>query len=365
MKIMNRFTSEFRNHLRGCANAMPRLVGMLGAIGVCMALSGPFLPEPASAQTPVKFTLDWKWEGPSAPFIVAKEKGYFKAEGLDVTMDIGNGSREVIPRVASGVYDIGSGEINSLIRFRDENPDNDVKAVMIIYDRPAFSIIGRKSKNISADLKSLQGKRFGAPTADGAFAQWPVFKAVNKIDDSSMKFDNVGFAIREAMLVSGEFDAVFGFSISSYINLVGRGVAPDDLVTILMSDYGLELYGNAIMVSPKFAAAKPEAIKGFLRAYMKGLKDTVADPPAAADFVVKYNDVAKKDSELARLKMAISQLMMTPFVRAQGYGGIDETRFDRALDQIAIGAPFRRGKPKAADIFTAKYLPSGTDRRVE
>jgi NitT/TauT family transport system substrate-binding protein len=319
----------------------------------------------AVAQTPIKFTLDWKWEGPSAPFIVAKEKGYFKAEGLDVTMDIGNGSREVIPRVASGVYDIGSGEINSLIRFRDENPDNDVKAVMIIYDRPAFSIIGRKSKGITADLKSLQGKRFGAPTADGAYAQWPIFKAINKIDDSSMTFNNIGFAIREAMLASGDVDAVFGFSISSYINLVGRGVSPDDLVTILMSDHGLELYGNAIMVSRKFAVEKPAAIKGFLRAYMKGLKDTLADPSAAADYVVKYNEVAKKDVELARLKMAISQLMLTPFVKAHGYGGIDEARFDRALDQIAIGAPFKRGKPAASDIFTAAYLPSAAERKVD
>ena len=137
----------------------------------------------ADAQTPVKFTLDWRFEGPAAPFTVALDKGYFKAEGLDVTIDTGNGSRESIPRVASGTYDIGAGDVNSLIRFRDENPGIDVKAVMMVYDRPPFAIVGRKSKGITAEPASLAGKKFGAPAADGAYAQWPIFKSVNKLDD--------------------------------------------------------------------------------------------------------------------------------------------------------------------------------------
>src|SRR4029453_11358312 len=217
----------------------------------------------AEAQTPVKFTLDWRFEGPAAPFTVALDKGYFKAEGLDVTIDTGSGSRESIPRVASGTYDIGAGDVNSLVRFRDENPSIDLKAVMMVYDRPPFAIVGRKSKGIAPDPKSLMGKKFGAPAADGAYAQWPIFKTVNALDDSAMKFENVGFPVREPMLASGEVDAVFGFSFSVYMNLKSRGVPVDDIVLILMSDHGVELYGNVLMVAPKFAAEKPEAVKGF------------------------------------------------------------------------------------------------------
>jgi NitT/TauT family transport system substrate-binding protein len=317
----------------------------------------------AQAQTPVRFSLDWRWEGPAAPFAVALDKGYFKAEGLDVTIDPAAGSREPISRVASGTYDVGFGDVNSLVRFRDENPEADLKAVMVIYDRPPFAIIGRKSRGISKDVSSLQGKKFGAPAADGAYAQWPIFKSVNKIDDSSMKFENVGFPVREPMLAQGEVDAVFGFSMSSYINLKSRGVPVDDVVVLLMSDYGVDLYGNTIIVSPKFAAEKPEAVKGLLRAIMKGVQDTVKDPSSAVDSVIKRNDVAKKDVELERLKMVLDQNMITPWVKQNGYGGIDKERFARSLDQIGLTFTYK-AKPNVEDVFSEQFLPAADQRKV-
>ena len=80
------------------------------------------------------------------------------------------------------------------------------------------------------------------------------------------------------MLAAGQIDAITGFSFSSYVNLKDRGVPVDDIVVLLMSDYGVNLYGNAVIVGQKFAAAHPEAVKGFLRAFTKGLKDTIGIP---------------------------------------------------------------------------------------
>src|SRR5215211_805399 len=339
------------------STAARRLLGLLAGAAALLGSAS------VQAQTPVRFSLDWRWEGPAAPFAVALDKGYFKAEGLDVTIDPAAGSREPISRVASGTYDMGLGDVNSLVRFRDENPESDVKAVMVIYDRPPFAIIGRKSRGISKDVSSLHGKKFGAPVADGAFAQWPIFKALNKIDDSAIRLENVGFPVREPMLAQGEVDAVFGFAMTSYINLRSRGVPADDIVVMHMREHGLDLYGNVIMVSEKFLAEKPEAVRGFLRALVRGLRDTIDDPAAAVDTVLTRNDVARKDVELDRLRMVLEQNILTPWVKENGVGGIDRARFERALDQIGLAFPYRQ-KPKVDDVFDERFLPPASDRKM-
>ena len=331
-----------------------------------LAVAAMAVSVPAFAQAPTKirFTLDWRFEAPAALFTAAVDKGYFAAEGLDVTIDTGNGSREAIPRVASNTYDMGFGDVNSLIRFRDENPTVDVKAVMMVYDRPPFAIVGRKSRGITADVKSLEGKKFGAPAADAAYAQWPIFKAVNKLDDSAIKLENVGFPVREPMLASGEVDAVFGFANSSYINIKSRGVPVEDITMMLMSDYGVQLYGNVVMVSPKLMAENPEAIKKFLKAISKSMKDVVKNPEQNLDGVLKRNDIVKREVELERLKLTIDQNVATPYTKANGFGGIDKARWNAALDQIGITFAFK-DKTKSGDAFIDTFLPPVADRKFD
>ena len=165
---------------------------LLTLVATAMSLS---VSHGASAQTPLKFALDWKFEGPSAPYFVAIDKGYYKAEGLDVTVDSGPGSVAGIARVAAGTYPLGFFDINSLVKFRDENPAQAVKAVMMVYDRPPFSIVSIKKTGIAAP-KDLEGKTLGAPAPDGAYAQWKAFVKANGIDASKVKIENIGFPVR-------------------------------------------------------------------------------------------------------------------------------------------------------------------------
>jgi NitT/TauT family transport system substrate-binding protein len=315
----------------------------------------------ALAQTPIRFALDWRFEGPAAPYLVAIDKGYYKAEGLDVTIDPGSGSVEGINRVASGAYQVGFADINSLVKYRDNPANLPVKAVLMVYDTPAFSIVSLKKSGIRSP-KDLEGKTLGAPAADGAWAQWPIFVQANKIDAGKIKVENVGFPVREPMLQNGQVDAITGFSFSSFINLKSMGVPTDDIVVMLMADYGVNLYGNAIVVNLKFAAEHPDAVKGFLRAFVKGLKETVKQPSTAADSVLRHNDQARKDVEVERLNIAIRDNIVTPEVKTNGYGGIDNARFERAINQIALTYKFKI-KPNPDDIFDASYLPAAAVRK--
>jgi NitT/TauT family transport system substrate-binding protein len=332
----------------------------LAPILVCAMLAAAGLP--AAAQTAVKFTLDWKLEGPAAPFLVAIDRGYYKAEGLDVTIDIANGSVEPINRVASGTYNMGFGDINTLIKYRDQHPATPLKALFMVYNKPPFSIVARRSRGITSP-KDLEGKRLGAPAGDGAFAQWPIFAQVNGIEPSKVTIENVGFPVREPMLAAGQVDAITGYSFSAYISLKDRGVPVDDIVLMLMADYGVDLYGNAIIVNPKFAAEKPDAVKGFLSAFLRGLRDTIRDPARAVDSVVARNDLVKKEVELERLRMAIRDNILTPEVKANGYGEVDPARLARAIDQIALIHKFK-AKPVPSDIFDASFLPPEAARRA-
>lgn len=318
---------------------------------------------PALAQTPIKFSLDWKIEGPAAPFLIAKEKGYFQDEGLDVTIDTGSGSVEPINRVASGAYDMGFGDINSVIKFNDQNPDTALKSVYMVYNKPAFAIVGRKSLGVS-EPKDLEGKKLGAPAPDGAYAQWPIFVAANDIDADKVTIENVGFPVREPMLASEQVDAITGFSFSSFINLKANGVPVDDIAVMLMADYGVDLYGNTIIVSPSFAEENPEAVKGFLKALNKAIKETIADPEAAIEYVTAANAIVDKATELERLQMALDQNVMTDEVKANGLGAVDMERLGAAIDQIGLTFEYA-AKPTAEATFDPSFLPADDERMVE
>ena len=333
-----------------------RLAGVVG-VGAALVLGAA-----GANATDIKFTLDWKFEGPAAPFLVALDKGYYKAEGLDVTIDTGSGSREPITRIASGTYQMGFGDINALVKFIDEQPDAKVKAVMVMYERPPFAVIGRKSRGVT-DPKSLAGKTLGAPPTDGAFGQWPVFQKVAGIDTSAIKIENVGFPVREPMLAQGKVDAIFGFSFSSVLNLKSQGVPADDIALILMAEHGLELYGNSVMVGTEFAAKNPDAVKGFLKALMKGVQDTIKDPGTAVESVLKRNQVVTKPVELERLQMAIAQNFVTPAVKANGFGGVDAAKLAKSLDLLKVSLDLKN-QPKPDAVFDGSFLSPAADRKI-
>jgi len=311
----------------------------------------------ASAQTEVPFALDWKFEGPAAPYFVAIDKGYFEDAGLSVEIAAGSGSLDAIPKVATGAFPVGFADINSLIKFLDQNPGAPVIGAMMVYDKPPFAVIGRKSQGVS-EPADLMGKILGAPPPDGAWAQFPIFAAENDLDMDAITVEPVGFPTREPMLAEGAVDAITGFSFSSYLNLVRLDVPEDDISTILMADYGVDLYGNAVIVNTEFAAENPEIIKGFLEAVAMGWKDAIADPAGAIESLIERNPAADAELEQRRLQLSIDANVMTDYVAENGFGGIDEARMDSAIEQIGTTYEYAT-EPMASTYFTEDYLPEG------
>ena len=178
-----------------------------------------------------------------------------------------------------------------------------------------------------------------------------------------MTIETIAIQVRAPMLAAGQVDAALGYSFRLYVDLKDRGVPLDDIVLMPMADYGMRLYGNAIIVGPKFGAEKPEAVRSFLHAFLKGLKETVRHPADAVDSIVRRDDSVKREVELERLRMAIRDNIITPEVRANGYGAVDFTRLAESIDQIGLTYTFK-AKPKAEDIFDASFLPPANERRV-
>jgi NitT/TauT family transport system substrate-binding protein len=321
-----------------------------------LAAAVAVLAAPAFAQTEMPFALDWKFEGPSAPYFHALDAGYFADAGMTVTISEGSGSLDAIPKVATGAFPIGFADINSLMRFLDQNPGAPVTAVMMVYDKPPFAVVGRKSLGVTTPA-DLEGKTLGAPPPDGAWAQFPIFAAETGLDVAAITVEPVGFPTREPMLAEGNVAAITGFSFSSTLNLKRLGVPADDISVLLMADYGVDLYGNAIIVNTDFAAANAELVTGFLSAVAMGWKDAIATPDAAISALMKRNPAADAALETERLQMAIDANVLTDFVIANGIGSIDPDRMASAIEQTKSVYEFQN-QPDAALYFDPSYLPT-------
>lgn len=314
--------------------------------------------------TKIAFQLDWRFEGPSAMFLLPKAKGYFAAEKLDVTVDAGNGSGNAVNRVASGTYQMGFADLAALIEFVGNNPTapNKPVAVMMVYDYTPAAVFSMKKTGIKTPA-DLQGKKMGAPVFDAGRRAFPLFVKANKLDGSKIAWTAMDPPLRETMLLKGDVDAITGFYFTSLLNLNARGVKDEDVDVMMYPKYGVDLYGNAIIVSEQFLKEKPEAVKAFLRAFTKGMKEVLADSDASIKFVKERDALIDETLEKRRMKLAIESVIATPEAKRDGLGGVTPQRLDSMVTQVS--SAFEVKNPVKADaIFNSTYLPPKADRMV-
>lgn len=317
----------------------------------------------AHAQTtPIKFQLDWRFEGPAALFLQPVAKGYFKAAGLDVQVDAGTGSGAAVQRVASGTYDMGFADLAALMEFHANNPDapNKPVAVMMVYNNTPAAVMALKKSGIKSPA-DLSGKKLGAPVFDAGRRGFPVFQKANNI--SNVTWVSMDPPLRETMLARGDVDAITGFGFTSLLNLEARGVKMADVVTMPYADHGVKLYGNVIIASPKLVKENPAAVKAFLTAFARGAKEVMANPDAAIDYVKQRDGIINTELEKRRLRMAIDAVVASPDARAEGFGQVNPARLSLMASQVS-DAFNTKTRVNADTVWNGSMLPSKADLNV-
>jgi len=337
-----------------------RALAAAAALALILPIAAFVAKAPAAEVTKLKMVLNWKYQGPQGWFFLADDRGYFKAAGLDVTMDQGNGSGAPIPLVANGTYDVGFGDVNALIEFAAKKPEEAPIAVYMMYNRPPFTIAVRADSPIKTP-KDLEGKTLGGAAGDGALKLFPAFCKITKIDCSTIKITNMQPSLREQMLMQGQVDGVFGYVNTIRFSAKLMGVdAQKQLRWINYGDYGMDLYSNAIIVPKKLTRDNPAAVRGLLAAINHGLEDSLKDPDAAVAAVTKREPLINAKVERERLDATLTDEMNHPEIAKIGLGNVDADRLKRSID-ILVEADNLPRTPSVDEIFTPAFLPPVAD----
>lgn len=340
---------------------------MLGKRSLLAALAGALsiaaMGSASAETTPIRFTLDWKLQGVHAWYYLAREKGYFAEEGLDVTIDQGEGSAATVTRILSGSYDAGFGDMNAIIQNAATRPDETPVMVYQIYNNPPFAVLTMADGPIES-LADLEGRVVAAPPGSASTKLFPAVADAAGFDASAVEQLSVAPNLQEQMLIQGQVSGALVFNVTAYINLLGQGRDPDaDFRWFPYGEAGLDIYSNGVMVSQALLRENPEAVAGLVRAVNRAVQDTIADPDAALALLAEEEPLLDLAVERERLDYAMENLIVSPESLERGIGDLDEERLARAIDTIV--AIYELPETPAPDaVFSAAYLPPIEEREL-
>ncbi|MFH6787224.1 MULTISPECIES: ABC transporter substrate-binding protein [Methylobacterium] len=341
-----------------------RRLFLKAAAAACLAALGigPALAETATKTPPTKirFTLDWKVQGIHSWYFQARDKGYFAAEGLDVTIDQGEGSAATVTRIMGGAYDAGFGDMNAIIQQAAVKPGEAPVLVYMIYNKAPFAIV--QKAGAAGSLKDLEGKRLTSPAGSATHRLFPIFAKLNGIDAGKVEVVNVSPSVQEMMLVRDQADGGFVFTVTSYMNLVGMRQDPDrDYRFTLFSDHGIAAYSNGVMVSQKLLRENPKAVVGLVRAINRAMLELTADPAEGGRVMNRVEPTLDADREAQRIRYTYRTHMVTPETERLGAGDVSDERMRTAIGQIGEAYGLTR-VPAVEEVFSRAFLPPRAER---
>src|ERR1700761_96892 len=332
------------------------LVKFLACLAV-VAIAGVAHAEPAK----IRFILDWKAQGPGAWFYVARDKGYFQAEGLDVLIDQGDGSAAAVSKIMTGTYDAGFGDINAVIQNAALHPGEQPLMVYMLYNRAPYALIVKADGPIKT-LKDVEGRILAAPAGSATERMFKPLALKNGVDASKVKVLNAAPNLIEQLLVNGQADVIAQFALTSYMNFLAMRKSPEtDFRWFFYSENGLDLYSNGILVSQKFLKEKPDAVRGLIKALNRAILEVAANPDEGIAELKKVEPLTNVDLEKQRLVYTINQQLRTPETAKLGLGDLDDIRLTAAIKTVADAYALSR-VPSIDEVFSRAFLPPKADR---
>lgn len=331
-----------------------------------LATAGATLAMPwirtAQAQSTLRFALDWTLQGNHGMWALAEDRGIYRREGLSVRMDRGFGSGDTIVKVGSGAYDLGFADINSAVTFNAANPQNRLVSIYQVFDRTAAAVVTMRGRGMER-VQDVAGRHLGAPEGEGSRLLFPAFARAASIDTSRIRWTSMAANLRDTMMRQGQVDAVTGFLFTVHFNLVGLGVPEDQILGWPYAENGLDLYGSAIFARADWLERNGETAAKFVRASIEGLRLLLNDVPGGMAALKRREPLFDEALEARRFAMTRDRSMLTPNSRAHGLGHLDMARAETLVranaEAYGISNP-----PTAASMFTDRYLPPASERRI-
>ena len=313
----------------------------LGALG---ALASP----PARAADKMQLQLNWFHLADHSPIYLALKKGYYKEEGIDLTVLRGSGSGDSAKKVDLGQSEVGISDAPTVLTAISKGAN--LTMVAVVYDKAGNNVFFRKSANIRTP-KDLVGKKIAVPPADSHRVLWPAFASMNGIDPQSVTLVNVKPEGKQAIVAGNEVDGAFDLYTSYAIweKVLGKG----DVGNLLWADFGLPIYGHTYFVNNEILRKNPKLIERFLRATHKGWRDAKANPAASIDAMVEQVAGLDRTTLLATMPQ-ILDLCVTERSAKHGIGWIEPELMQKTID-----ITFSNNKPErpldVKDVFTNDF----------
>jgi NitT/TauT family transport system substrate-binding protein len=274
----------------------------------------------AKAEEKVKFVLDWFPAGYIGFVYVGLKQGYFKEEGLDVTVDIGRGGSDAVARIASGTDDFGAASLGSLMNAA-ANAQVPAKAVLAVYSKSPDAIVTRVGSGIES-IKDLDNKSLATATFSGSNQVWPLMAKNNKLDPDHVKFLKVDNNALGPMLAAGKVDAVISWITSAPLYSKLAEASGAKLKTIPWSDFGLSGYNWSLMASDKIIKERPEVAKKFVRAFKRSVEFALAHPEQAGKDVHDLAPDTDASTNAVEIE-AMRPLVENEISKRTGFGSFD------------------------------------------